>query len=450
MQVTNWMMRSASTTAIALLASSGSAVAAKSAASTRTANNLRGLQDQPTSRSSLAPLIPFDVQLAITSERDEVNTITLGDIVSDWMNDSFETKAKNEVSPEEVEFQAVALDRLEVSNRRALQDQADPKAKLFVASFTGATLWNRYNDSDPVDAEVVEVIQRATFLEDARLLTMLQAAPSDSGLGQAVIDVRAFVTPAGSGDGDDTDKDTNTNNNNDDGKNDDLELIIIVAIVVACLAFALLLFAVLWAYRSDKQRHEAFSATRNRNGRSDGSNNKTSAGTHSESDDVDRRSPRKSKMNNNKSRAPPALSDDLTSDVPPRVISPGSDYPESVISEDVSTSLTAYYNQSVGIQQQQQQHQAPAQRYRGHPSDGGPPNDAASMISMDSYGYSLDGYAPSLSGGPTQMGYPVGPINGQIKDPESLSEGELKDLQNVVDSIMDGEDITALSSKPSI
>ena len=34
------------------------------------------------------------------------------------------------------------------------------------------------------------------------------------------------------------------------------------------------------------------------------------------------------------------------------------------------------------------------------------------MSSMDSYGYSLDGYAPSLSGGPTTYGYPVGPVAG--------------------------------------
>jgi len=34
-------------------------------------------------------------------------------------------------------------------------------------------------------------------------------------------------------------------------------------------------------------------------------------------------------------------------------------------------------------------------------------NDAASMSSMDSYGYSLDGYAPSLSGGTPMAGYPA-------------------------------------------
>ena len=85
-----------------------------------------------------------------------------------------------------------------------------------------------------------------------------------------------------------------------------------------------------------------------------------------------------------------------------------SNYPESLISEDISTSLTAYYRSGVSG------YQMPKRELK----------DAASVSSMDSYGYSLDGYAPSL--GPTQMGYPASlaggsvtnaPYNGQVKDP---------------------------------
>ena len=68
---------------------------------------------------------------------------------------------------------------------------------------------------------------------------------------------------------------------------------------------------------------------------------------------------------------------------------------DSVISDDVNTSLTAYYRSGVS-------------GYAGGSRQRGYGDDAASLSSMDSYGYSLDGYAPSLGTAPN--GYPVGPL----------------------------------------
>ena len=179
------------------------------------------------------------------------------------------------------------------------------------------------------------------------------------------------------------------------------------------MAFGLLLFAVIWAWKTDqsKQQQDQFK-----------SGLRSPDGTGSESN----YSPKNGANNNHVAAiSPPAV--DQRDQRPPSEIAPGN-YPDSVISEDISTALTAYYRSGMA-------------GYGGSGSLGSSGggihqksrelNDAASMSSMDSYGYSLDGYAPSLSGGPTQMGYPVGPlgpVNGQIKDPDADDASEDADL----------------------
>lgn len=71
--------------------------------------------------------------------------------------------------------------------------------------------------------------------------------------------------------------------------------------------------------------------------------------------------------------------------MPPREIDPSSSgiYPESVISEDISTSLTAYYQSGM----------TGGRKGFGNNTL----NDAASVSSMESYGYSLDGYTNSIA-----------------------------------------------------
>jgi len=94
-------------------------------------------------------------------------------------------------------------------------------------------------------------------------------------------------------------------------------------------------------------------------------------------------------------------------------------YPDSVISEDISTSLSAYYKSGMAYN---------AVGAPKHLSNGGEINDAASMSSMDSYGYSLDGYAPSL--GPAQGGYPVGPLQAAKDLPVPI--GDSSDAMDIV------------------
>jgi hypothetical protein len=283
------------------------------------------------------------------------------------------------------EFASVALE-YKVQQRAALQEEEEDTTTigLYTASLDGVSLWDQTILSQEeqtgaetaMDPELVELIQRATFLEDNTLQELLQAADDATGLGSAVVDVRVFITPQ---DDDVPENDRVADNNNN------LEIIIIIAIVVACVAFGLLLFAVVWAWRTDQSKREAFKV--DRAGTTTGLS-RNPDGTGSESDYDQQVSPQQKKTLQHNPQFP--------SEVAPQ------EYPESVISEDISTSLTAYYRSGMAG------YSIPHQHSRG---GGGRPerhDDAASMSSMDSYGYSLDGYAPSLSGGPTQMGYPVG------------------------------------------
>jgi flagellar basal body-associated protein FliL len=319
----------------------------------------------------------------------------LTDIVTDWMNDSFDMKSRSQgLLNNMTSFESVALELN--TRRRQLQDSdtSSENIGLYTASFTGVSLWNRKGlATPPTDPELVELIQRATFLEDNKLLSLLQDAQDYSGLGTTVVDVRAFITPAN----------TNQAPADTSGLDSNLEIIIIIAIVVACLAFGLLMFAVVWAWKTDQTKREAYKLDH----RNIGSLHRPTDGTGSESDDYEAQQQQQQNQKQQQHLPVPHLR-------PPSEIQPNS-YPESVISEDISSSLTAYYRSSAMA------------GYTVNPKR--ELNDAASMSSMDSYGYSLDGYAPSLSGGPTQMGYPVGPlgaapVNGQIKDPSEDGDGE--------------------------
>lgn len=394
-------------------------------------------------RTDLVRLIEFDVQIALTGsppsslsttragnnkgDDDEdtsgVDPFVLGDIVTDWMNDSFRNKSVAQgLLANNTKFQTVALERrfddrrLQRSLRtnevevRMLQEAIG--ARLYTAHYSGVSLWERRGtDTTPINPELVELLQRATFLEDNKLLTTLQAADDSVGLGSRVVDVRAFITPPslitpGSGAAGTVVAGTSTDN---------LEIIIIIAIVVACMAFGLLMFAVAWAWRTDRQKRDEYKTRAPKSGgsrggtggsRGSGNYNRRSEGTASNSNSRNVHQQYNHSYYNREATSPP-------SEIAP---DDSGAYPDSVISEDISTSLTAYYKQGMTGYG----YPSSGRRNGSSPSHSNPMtqprardfNDGASMSSMDSYGYSLDGYAPSLSGGPTTYGYPVGPVAG--------------------------------------
>ena len=365
----------------------------------------RILEEERT-RTDLILLVPFDVQLAMTAgASDGVNVYALRDIVTDWMNDSFDVKSSSqyEVS-KDITFDSVALET--ASRRRQLQDGEVPDYSLLTVSFEGVSVWNRVGNEDPVNPDHVELIQRATFLEDNQLLNSLKSAEDYTGLGAKVLDVRAFITPTGSGGG-------STGSNN-------LEMIIIIAIVVACLAFGLLMFAVIWAWRTDQSKRDAYKVEhRSLQGPERTRSESDYAGSPEKQPEPQYQAQQvqveayPAQQSYHHRHLPQQQEIEETASRPPSEIQPDA-YPESVISDDINTSLTAYYQNGMGYKEAKKR-------------DG---NDAASMSSMDSYGYSLDGYAPSLSGGPTKMGYPAslnggsatgGTVNSQVTDSNSAN-----------------------------
>jgi hypothetical protein len=346
-------------------------------------------------------LLPFDIKIALegNSSPEDVNIYALKQIVTDWMDASFRAKSENEgLLSNGAAFDYVLL---EIANRRELQTEdparelqtEDPAPTFYKAVFRGFSVWNLATlDTEPVNVELVELIQRATFLEDKSLLELIRNTDSDEfGLGSAVLDVRAEVSDGSTTTG-------NPAGDDDDDTDETLQLIIMIAIVVACLAFCLLMFAVIWAWRTDRAKREAYKVGRNQTGTAVPDSNESEAP----------RSPPKQKSPATKAPAPPSTKPVLN--LPPREIPAQSDYPESVISDsvapdsvisnDVDTSFTGY----------SMPHQQPAAATT--PSSTFQPrevNDAASISSMDSYGYSLDGYASSL--GPAQAKFPGGALS---------------------------------------
>jgi hypothetical protein len=357
----------------------------------------RSLQDGGSeTQRSVVYLLPFDIRIAIdgNSNAEDVNVYALKQIVNTWMDDSFKAKSENEgLLDDGTTFDYVLL---EIANRRELQEANSPSTTFYKAVFRGFSVWNLGVGATPLDPELVELIQRATFLEDKTLLELVRQADAYTGLGDVVLDIRAEVSDTSASNGSEIDPPSTDKS---------LEIIITIAIVVACLAFCLLMFAVIWAWRTDRAKRESYKVGRNRPG-------VVPDRTGSESDDIPSppKQPKVSssgdakekKVSSVRREAPPTVQPlPLPDEIPTQSNYPESLISDSVVSDDVDTTFTAYYQN----QMPHQQHGQPKHLQQQPVKD---LNDAASMSSMDSYGYSLDGYASSL--GPAQK-FPAGALS---------------------------------------
>ncbi len=423
----------------------------------------RSLQGNDVVRTDLIRLIPFQVQMAIKDETTGADSeliadtlysggTLLTDTITDWMMASFVTKTSGEQAEQLIlsisnytSFDSIALELVDDSASMGTIDGNE--LELVQLSLEGVTLWERIGTgTPPMDPEIVELIQRATFLENRSLKTALQTSINnllfnlgiDSVDGVqpiSIVDVRAYIVPPGSfGSGGDGEEDDDTESTPASGTpaqstaNKNLEMIIVVAIVVACLAFALLVFAVVWAWKSDRRERGNDKPRKPKKEK----NKKLVKEPETKTTEKPKRFSRKQKQATTYVQAPaePSVEAASSYDLPhndsegsyPRVIgkngNDSSAYPEdSVVSEDVSSSLTAYYKSGMGYSGSKAS--TSGSREPKHF------NDAASMSSMDSYGYSLDGYAPSL--GPTQGGYPVGLMAAARDAPMPIGDANVSD-----------------------
>ena len=163
-----------------------------------------------------------------------------------------------------------------------------------------------------------------------------------------------------------------------------MEVVIIVAIVIACVAFLFLLFAIFWAWRYDKRNREAYLVGTAGKPGADNRADRTGSDNSYNDDDV----PRTAKSTPPKEERAEDHPD-YPSEIGGEHVVGATIYPESVISEDISTSLSQYYRSGFGASSYDAAGATQRDNYRL--------NDAASVSSMESYGYSLDGYVPSMA-----------------------------------------------------
>lgn len=350
--------------------------------------------DETDTGIQLVQLIPFEVQVAVTSNMG-IQTYEVSNIVTEWLNEAyldqlalFGYSEKNHYA----EFNSVVLFNNEKNETRTRRTQDG--GTLFTARFRGGVVFSRdqINRTKSIPENDVLVIQQTALSNDTGLLTLLQRATDSTGLGNAVVDVNAFLDPNPS----------TGSKTNESSETSDLDVVIIVAIVVACVAFLFLLGAIVWAYRFDRIHRDAFlvknhvGGIQNSHGTGQMIHDKTS---ETDNTACDNESPERIRavVEHSSSTLPknfdpiyPAMiggDDAHDNDYPESVIS-DSVGPGSAISEDVSTSLSQYYRAGMG--------KADYGRSNGLLSDAG------SVSSMESYGYSLDG---GMSMIPTEIPY---------------------------------------------
>jgi len=286
-------------------------------------------------------LIPFDITLALTGSQP-VDIVTLTDAVTDWLNENFEESAAS--VDYRYKFRRVVLRTLNAetssgsnsNNRRDLQS-------AYKVTYDGMSYWT--NDREVPSETTVAAIQLDALVTRDELLAKLRAESDDRGLGAAVVDARGDLNR-------NAQLPPSSNSNSSSGDNS-LNVIIVVAIVIAVLASLLLIFAVFMAWRTGTQRKERTYH--------DGTRQTSSDPSHAA----------------NQNEQPLDNMDMDNSAVGP--------YADSVITDDISSSLSAYYKSGM------------AGGYKANRSQHGALNDAASVSSMESYGYSLDGYASSIA-----------------------------------------------------
>jgi hypothetical protein len=314
----------------------------------------------------LVDLIPFDVQFALMVDLD-ISIFEVIDVVTDWMNDAMKAKLQDAGYTEDERY--ATFDRVILhsrDNKRRLQNEGSTAVEaeelqgvLYTAGIGGYALFTR-NSQQPLSVPVGDVLelQRTTLQGD--LTELMVALQEEGGLGQDLVDVNTYLNPIGF-------RPTASSSSSSD---DQLQLVIVVAVGVACVAFLFLILAVVWAWRYDRINRQAYLVK--------GGSRQDPTGSDTTSAEA---------PTPEKTPAPP-----LQSIYPQNIYPTRGDgdslYPDSVITEDINediqSSLSAYYRS--GLAQTANPYLRKGQM-----------NDAASVSSMESYGYSLDGYAPTIA-----------------------------------------------------
>ena len=327
----------------------------------------------------LVELIPFDVQFALTVDLD-TSIFQVIDVVEVWLADSFDMLLE-QAGYADADLGYAPLDGVILDERSARwlleeaahrhryldqeQQQDETNGVLYTARMKGHALFGGDEDR-PNHVPVGDVLEmQRTVLQDRDALLLLKTSLQENdpdGIGTSLVDVNAYLNPTQP-----TPAASSTSSSDDQ-----LQLIIIIAVGVACLAFLFLILAVVWAWRYDRQNRQAYLV----HGSTGGSAKKDRTGSSETTEDE------------RNVAAPPLQA------IYPRHLQQQQDgaslngevYPDSVITDDISSSLSQYYRSGLA------QHAASNPYLKSKQL-----SDAASVSSMESYGYSLDGYAPTVA-----------------------------------------------------
>jgi len=387
--------------------------------------------DEDSTLIDLIDLEDFNVQLARLDdgedEENEIQVYELTDLITEWMNGSYEhhlAALGYDATNSYAEFDTVILlerkdrsrmlldgvaeedlpavgtdgeDERPVDNeypteyRRLREDGSSGGSfggQLYTANFKGAALFTRNQTQMKVPQDVVQWVQGATLANKTGLLYLLQNSGA-TGLGSQVVDINTFAvsgSPYGSA-------------SSSSAASGQLEIIIIVAVAVAAVAFIFLVLAIFWAWRYDRRNREAYlvsnGSKRSQTRRSD----PTGSNSTLEDDQINLH---KIRTESSSLHGSPQHGRPMSEIGGESIVGGAGVYPESVISEDISTSLSQYYRSGMSnLGAGPNDRSAPSSAFdrRGSRNVIDPSNhfnDAASVSSMESYGYSLDGYAPSM------------------------------------------------------
>lgn len=285
----------------------------------------RRLQSSSQQTASV-PLIPFDITLAVVGSQ-VVDPVALTVTVAQWLDDNF-AESVAEVDYKYKYGQVVLRELVE----------GERVQSSYKVTYEGMTYWG--TDRQVPTATSVAAMQLDGLGNQESLLTKLQAVSDDNGLGSSVVDARADLNSDAMSSAQ-TQPPTTTTNGSMDG-------VLVAAIIIAVFASLLLAFALFMSWRSAKARKEAYH---------EGTVPSDVTGNHED-------------------RGFPSADERYNTAGP---------YPDSVITDDIASSLSAYYKQGM------------AGGYKSSRDQSGGLNDAASVSSMESYGYSLDGYASSIT-----------------------------------------------------
>lgn len=270
-------------------------------------------------------LIPFDITLAVVGSQ-AVDSVALTVTVAQWLDDNFaESVAELDYK---YKYGQVVLRELVPGER--IQSS-------YKVTYEGMTYWG--TDRQVPTATSVAAMQLQGLGNQESLLAKLQGVSDDTGLGSSVVDARADLN---------SDAMSTQQTEAPATSSGSMDGVLVAAIIIAVFASLLLAFALFMSWRSAKARKEAYH---------EGTVPSDVTGAHED-------------------RGFPSAD--------PRYNTAGP-YPDSVITDDIASSLSAYYKQGM------------AGGYRSNRDQSGGLNDAASVSSMESYGYSLDGYASSIT-----------------------------------------------------